>query len=174
MDCRRWFIVCMKHFHGRRYCSDECREAARRASCKAARLKYEESIQRVPELLAADRKKRALRAKARRARVKEAKTDGARCVPEQSTDLDDSCRKLENERVVPSAVPTSVPSKNEDTAAVPGVTRSTNREETLGTCSQFFGSCCICGVTGRVRRTVPRDASSGRHGRWLEPWEGDR
>lgn len=170
-NCGRRFIVCLKHFHARRYCSDECRDAARRASCRAARLKYRESIKRVPELLAADQKKRAARAKTRRAEMKNAKADGARCVPEQSSGLDASCRRLEDGQIVESAAPTSVPARSEGPAAQPGVTGSTSREEAIGACGQFFGTCCVCGVFGRVRGSVSRDASDGRRGRWSAPWD---
>lgn len=38
--CGDWFIVCVKHYRGHRYCGDDCRRLARRVQARKAQQTY--------------------------------------------------------------------------------------------------------------------------------------
>lgn len=154
--------MCVTDFDGRRYCSEGCRALARKASCDAARKKYDASIKKDPALLKAVLDKHARREKERRDRIRSAKKDSSPCVPEQSIEPVDSCFKIESSGEVAPSVPAAGLEKPETPGPVPGVPRSTDRERTLGTSgpSLFISRCCVCGMPGRVRWRLPRDAGT--------------
>jgi hypothetical protein len=39
-ECGGWFYLCRQCFHGQCYCSDSCRQTARRRQCKEAQARY--------------------------------------------------------------------------------------------------------------------------------------
>ena len=142
--------MCRPCFHGQRYCSDACREKARRLSLAKARKKYRESVRNCDD----EAVRKAARAKHRghqaayRERLK-AKGKDAR-VRGSEFPRSDSCRKIESEGAATQSAPTTHPAES-PAQATPAVARS------LGTRSNGTfrtpitrGRCFFCGVRGEV------------------------
>jgi len=180
--CPRWFSVCIPHSRGRRYCSEQCRLAARNASCDRARRKYVTSVQNDPILLAADRKKRVDRAKARRDQLKRARTarrDSDASVPEHTGNPTDFSHKIEIESVGALSAP-SIPEPGPSLRGEPA--GRVTEPDPSGTCGGFYetprfdsavGRCSICGRKGRIRWRVPRHAGTRSGDRQRVAIEGE-
>jgi hypothetical protein len=158
-ECRCAFIICRAHFRGQRYCSDACRQKARRVSLSTAAKKYKKSLQDCAEQAV----RRAAKAKhnahqaASRARKKMNK------VRASDSDRSDSDRKIESEGVAAQPVRAAAPPAVPPEQAITIVARQsrTRTNGAFGT-SDTHGQCAICGAHGDIEWVVNVDSGIRR------------
>lgn len=165
--------MCRPCFHGQRYCSDACRQKARRLILAKARKKYRESVRDSPEqaVREAARAKHRVHQAAFRGRLK-AKADGAR-VRGSEFRRSESCSKMEGEGAAAQYAP-DAPSARPSPAATPAGARflGARSDETFRV-PVTRGQCFLCGVRGEIRWVVDK-CTGTRRSAWkrFDP-EGD-